>query len=285
MTLINADTRLATGARDRPIPWLIGALAFTTLLFVPALIWAGKAWVGNERYTHGFLLLGVCVAIAWRNLRHAPTSAEGPDSRGLALAVTGLTLHVIGYLAREPVLSVFAFPFAVLGIVAFIHSSDVARRLAVPLLIPLAAVPNPVATAIGDRLQTMSASSAAALLGGGSPNGNTLAHGGFLFDVEPLCSGMGGFLVLLATALVLLHVTGASPRRWILLVLATIPLALAGNTLRIVGTVLATSRWGPDVGLGTTHEILGAITFLVGFAGLAVLATIRNTRKGGATLG
>jgi exosortase/archaeosortase family protein len=47
------------------------------------------------------------------------------------------------------------------------------------------------------------------------------------------------------------------------LVLASIPIAIAANGLRILGTGLCVQYWDPDKALGFFHEFSGWVVFLV----------------------
>jgi exosortase/archaeosortase family protein len=51
-------------------------------------------------------------------------------------------------------------------------------------------------------------------------------------------------------------------RRW-LLVLASIPIAVAANAVRIVGTGLCVQYWDPEKAMGFFHEFSGWVIFLV----------------------
>jgi exosortase/archaeosortase family protein len=53
-----------------------------------------------------------------------------------------------------------------------------------------------------------------------------------------------------------------------LLVVASIPIAIAANAVRIVGTGLCVQYWDPDKAMGFFHEFSGWVVFLVSLASL-----------------
>jgi len=54
--------------------------------------------------------------------------------------------------------------------------------------------------------------------------------------------------------------------RRVALVLASIPIAIAANAVRIVGTGLCVQYWDPDKALGFFHEFSGWVIFVVSLA-------------------
>jgi exosortase/archaeosortase family protein len=62
-----------------------------------------------------------------------------------------------------------------------------------------------------------------------------------------------------------------SNARRIILVLASIPIAIAANAVRILGTGLCVQYWDPDKALGFFHEFSGWVIFLVSLVCLFVV--------------
>lgn len=59
--------------------------------------------------------------------------------------------------------------------------------------------------------------------------------------------------------------------RRVAIVLASIPIAIAANAVRIVGTGLCVQYWDPDKAMGFFHEFSGWVIFLVSLACLYLL--------------
>jgi exosortase/archaeosortase family protein len=62
-----------------------------------------------------------------------------------------------------------------------------------------------------------------------------------------------------------------SSLRRVVLVLSSIPIAIAANAVRIVGTGLCVQYWDPDKAQGFFHEFSGWVMFLVSLCCLFVV--------------
>jgi exosortase/archaeosortase family protein len=61
----------------------------------------------------------------------------------------------------------------------------------------------------------------------------------------------------------------------VLLVASVVPVAVAGNLLRVLATVFAAERWGADVATaGSLHESVGVATYVFGCAVLLWIGTM-----------
>ncbi len=268
-----------TLSRRTPILAGIVILAAVLLLYRAPLIWLGRAWLQNPQYSHGFLLLGTCAFLAWRALRiHGNVQGERPVTGGAAILSIGgpLAIYGMAFVLGSPPLMIATLPVLILGFFALLRSYRVARHLAVPLLMPLVAVPIPLYDVVTGSLQQVSASLAAATVQAvgvdAAAHGMAITSGGFLFSVEPLCSGMSGLTSLAALALVIGHVTCLPPVGRAVLFALTLPLALMLNVLRISGTVILAVRTSPETALGIFHGASGVILFIAGAAALLVVA-------------
>src|SRR5581483_10767948 len=85
-------------------------------------------------------------------------------------------------------------------------------------------------------------------------------------EVAEACSGIRSLMSLGTLAIVYGYFL--EPRTWarIALAIAAIPIAVAANASRIVGTGLLVQYWDPDKALGFFHEFSGLVIFVVSFA-------------------
>jgi exosortase/archaeosortase family protein len=65
-------------------------------------------------------------------------------------------------------------------------------------------------------------------------------------------------------------------KRRVILALASIPIAVAANGARIVGTGLAVQYWNPEKALGFFHEFSGWLIFCFSLVLLYLLHTAMN---------
>ena len=59
--------------------------------------------------------------------------------------------------------------------------------------------------------------------------------------------------------------------RRVILALASIPIAIAANAVRILGTGLCVQYWDPDKAMGFFHEFSGWVMFLVSLGCLYIV--------------
>jgi exosortase/archaeosortase family protein len=65
-----------------------------------------------------------------------------------------------------------------------------------------------------------------------------------------------------------------SPLRRVVLAVASIPIAIAANAVRIFGTGLCVQYWDPDKAMGFFHEFSGWVIFLVSLGCLFIVHRI-----------
>ena len=99
--------------------------------------------------------------------------------------------------------------------------------------------------------------------------------GGESLFVAEACSGITSVITLLPIAMVLAYFTDRSLHRQVLLVASVLPIALAGNLIRVLATVFAAERWGAQVATtGSLHESVGVATYVVGCTVLLGVGTL-----------
>jgi exosortase len=101
-------------------------------------------------------------------------------------------------------------------------------------------------------------------------NGNVLqlASGESLFVAEA-CSGITSIVTLLPLAVFLAYFTERNLARRAVLVAAVFALAMLGNLIRVVGTVIAAGRYSVEAATsGVIHESAGLLTYVIGCVAL-----------------
>jgi exosortase len=100
-------------------------------------------------------------------------------------------------------------------------------------------------------------------------SGMTLWLSGGALEIENPCSGLRSLQAMLATGVLL---AGLLPRgevwRRALLVALAVPMALAGNSLRITMLVLVAHYVGIRQAVGTFHDVSGYLTYGLSLGGL-----------------
>lgn len=262
----HADSQLASSIRASE--WALGCLL--ALSFGPAVVGMAQVWSSVDYYSHGFLVPVVAWWAALRGGRRVRI-AETRDGRGLGLAAAAVLLYAGGLAVGSPFITGTALVIAVAAAVWYLGGPPGLRALAFPVAFLFFMVPLPpsVLGPVIIELQLLVSASAVELLRAfGSEvmrDGNViqLPAGDSLFVAEA-CSGITSIVTLTPLAVVLAYFTERSLARRAALVLAVIPVAMAGNLLRVVCTVIAAERWGAERATANVmHDSAGLITFVL----------------------
>ena len=188
-----------------------------------------------------------------------------------------LLVLVVGVLGAELFLSRISLLLLIAGLVIFFSGWHLFRASLFPwafliLMIPIPAI---VFTQITFPLQILASKVAAVLLPmAGVPvlrEGNIIYLPAMPLEIAEACSGIRSLLSL--GALATIYGYFSETRVWvrIVLALASIPIAVAANSLRIVGTGLLVQYWDPDKAEGFFHTFSGWLIFVVSLAMLFLL--------------
>jgi exosortase len=240
--------------------------------FAPAWIALSEVWDSRDYYSHGYLVPLVSlwaaagIAAGRRRLRFST------DARGLGL----LAVAALGYAAGlgtgwAPLLGL-SLVIAVAALVWARCGTRWLRALAFPVgfLLFMVPLPDVWVSPVIVSLQLFVSHVAVGLVRFAGMavhrDGNVieLAGGESLFVAEA-CSGITSVITLIPIAVVVAYFTDRSTRRRVGLLLAVVPLALLGNLIRVVGTIVAAQEYGAAAATqGSLHELAGVMTYVVG---------------------
>jgi exosortase len=93
--------------------------------------------------------------------------------------------------------------------------------------------------------------------------GNVIELPAMKLEVAEACSGIRSLMSLFTLSVFYGYFLEKTFLRRAILALASIPIAIAANAVRILGTGLCVQYWDPDKALGFFHEFSGFVMFLV----------------------
>jgi exosortase len=254
--------------------FLLGALLGT--LYYSILNSLVRQWHEDPNYSHGFLVLPFSAWVIYRRrhqLRNLPLAQEG---WGLFVTICGLGILAVGVLGAENFLSRISLLIVLAGVAIQFRGWPFFRAVLFPwaalfLMIPLPAV---VFNQIALPLQFLAARLGTSLLYlVGVPvlrEGNIINLPYLSLDVAEACSGLRSLMTLITLGIFYGYFQESGPWRRSLLILSSIPIAIAANGLRIMGAGLVGEYWSPDKAEGFFHTFSGIAIFAVS-CGLLVL--------------
>jgi len=266
------------------LPWT-ALLWFGILLiacYAPVLYGLVHQWATDEDMGHGFFVPAVAGFIAWKRREELISLKPVPNYWGLALVVFGAIQMMLGTLGAQIFIARTAFLVSLVGAVLFVGGTRTLKILAFPLFLLVFMFPIPaiIYSRITLPLQLFASSVAETVLNFiGTPvlrDGNVLelANGQRLSVVEA-CSGIRSLLSLSFLSLIYAYFFDHKVwMRWVLLV-ATIPIAIAANASRVTLTGLI-SEYRPDLAQGFFHTLEGWVLFIVALVLLVAFHQLIN---------
>ena len=237
-------------------------------------------WYNIPDDSHGFLVPLFAAFLLWDRrdvLSRTPVKASWA---GLSLVLLGIVTIFFGVYGAELFLSRISLLFLLAGMVWTFFGLPMLREVRLPLAVLLLAIPFPeiIFNQITFPLQLFASKVASDLLPLlGVPvfrEGNVIQLPVMKLEVAQACSGIRSLMSLFTLAEFYGYfLEKRTSGRWIL-ALASIPIAVAANALRIVGTGLCVQYWDPSKAEGFFHEFSGWVMFVISLFFLYLLHRI-----------
>lgn len=243
------------------------ATEWTQCLFVPFIV----AWM---------------VYWLWPRLRELPVRGS---SQGFAVLGAGLAFYLLGFLAENYYIGVVSMQLVYAGLIVLFLGWNFMRALYFPWAFLLFMWPYGFFEDVAFQLRLIMSSLShhvLSLMGVAnnlngtaiiSPPGHAPA---FAIDIADPCSGIHGLFALVMMAALAAFFLYRRTWQRAVIVLASLPLVILGNLVRIVMLTLATIHFGEKFALGVNdhpswfHEGAGYVVYLVNFSALLGLGWV-----------
>lgn len=258
--------------------WQAAVLAALLLwMYLPILYHLAAQWWNDPNFSHGFFVPVFSALVIWQERSRLAAARVRPSWWGALFLVAGLCILVLGQMGAEIFLSRVSLLIVLAGLIVLFLGWSFFRRLLFPwallfLMIPIPAI---VFNQITFPLQILASKVASTVLPWmGVPvlrEGNIINLPAMALEVAEACSGIRSLISLLTLAAIYGYLMERKNSIRILLVLAAIPIAVAANSFRIVGTGLLVQYWDPAKAQGFFHEFSGWLIFVISLLLLFVL--------------
>jgi exosortase len=246
---------------------LIGALMAAIYYHVLAKL--VMDWWQIPDFSHGFLVPVFAAYLVWVKKEVLLDIELAPTWSGIVVVALGLVVLLLGVYGAELFLSRASLVILLAGLVLCFGGRQLLKELRFVLLVLLLAIPIPaiIFNEITLPLQILASKLASALLPlFGVPvlrEGNVIELSVMKLEVAEACSGIRSLMSLFTLSVFYGYFLEKSFLRRAVLALASIPIAIAANAVRIMGTGLCVQYWDPDKATGFFHEFSGWVMFLV----------------------
>ncbi len=231
--------------------------------------WGDTVSYGGVDYSHGWLIPFVSAWFVWKDRKRLKASVSGDvDRRGLWAVLAGVLLHTAGFRIAQTRLSMAGLIAMVWGIPFYLYGWQTAKILAFPSAYLVFCIPLTFLDGLTFPLRMVAARLSDIILNGlgievwRSGTGLYSAPPNpFQLDVADPCSGLRSLLAIAALCSAYAFATLRSTWKRLTLFLFSIPLAMAGNIVRIVTVAIIIRATGSEAGMRFYHDYSGYLVF------------------------
>jgi exosortase len=285
-------TRPASSLFTTTSVWKVSILAGLSLwLYAPTIAHLVSQWWHDPNFSHGFFVPVFSAFVIWQERERLIRLRPRPSWFGLFILALALGILVVGQTGAELFLARFSLVLLLTGLIVLFGGWNFFHALLFPLAFLLLMIPVPslIFNQITFPLQILASKVAATVL----PlmnvpilrEGNVINLPVMALEVAEACSGIRSLMSLITLAIIYGYLMERRVvMRWVL-ALSAIPISVAANSVRIIGTGLLVQYWDPDKAQGFFHLFSGWLIFVVSLMMLyllhALLRTIWRDREAG----
>jgi exosortase len=275
--------------RIRTILATLGLGASFVFLYHEVIAWLVDDWDPKGDYSHGYLVAALALYFAWQRRAAIRATPRQPGWGGFVALGASMALLLAGTAAAETFLTRISMVLAIVSGVWIIGGRNHLRLLRFPLALLLLMIPIPdiIFNRIAFPLQLMASGfGETALSYAGVPvlrEGNLIVLPHMTLEVAEACSGIRSLLALLTLSVVYGYLFEPLLGIRLLLIIATVPIAILVNGLRIAVTGVAANRYGVAAAEGLFHGLTGWTLFVAAallLVGLRAAANMSLRRFG-----
>jgi exosortase len=247
------------------------ALASFALLYRHVIAKLVHDWATDDNYSHGFLIVPVALYFAWERRERLQALPLRPSMLGWLVVAASLVVLATGLLGAELFLTRISILGVLVGAILFVGGWQHLRVLLFPVAFLLLMIPIPaiVFNQIAFPLQLLASRVGEASMSAlGIPvlrEGNVIVLANTTLEVAEACSGIRSLISLLTLGIVFGYFVDPRGGMRTAIALATIPIAVVANGMRVAGTGIAAHYYGPAAAEGFLHEFSGWLVFIVSF--------------------
>jgi exosortase len=259
--------------------WLTVMLLSTlvVIMYAPVLSSLARQWWDDPNYGHGVFVPVFAAYVLWCERYRWLALPQHPSNFGFAIMLFAVGLRVLGTLGAELFVARLSLLILISGIVIFLAGFKVLRAIAFPMAYLVFMIPLPAIVYYQLTLPLQLWASELGASGLVAVGIHTVREGNLLIlpnctlNVVEACSGIRSLLSLLAAVVAYGYLAEPSMWKRTALAVASIPIAIASNGLRLVTTGALSFHFGPRVDSGFVHVALGVGFFALAFFSIPLM--------------
>jgi exosortase len=258
--------------------WQVAILALLVIwTYFPILARLISQWWHDPNFSHGFFVPAFSLYVVWEKRAELTALTRKPSWAGMLILGLALIVLMVGMLGAELFLSRFSLLLVIAGLVILFLGWKHQRAILYPwaFLVLMIPIPTIIFNEITFPLQLLTSRLASAVLPWfGVPvlrEGNVIHLAAMPLEVAEACSGIRSLLSLGTLAIIYGYFLEKRSGVRLALTLASIPIAVTANSLRIVGTGLLVQYWDPAKAEGFFHTFSSWVIFVISLLMLFLL--------------
>ena len=255
----------------KAVPFILVALIFLFLLYLPTLTTLIRHWQDDPNYSHGWLILPLSLWLAWGTLQAGNVRSEPQPWLGAAEILAGCLLHLFTQVVPWLVVDFLGLFLILRGLAHAWGGSRTANALAFPAGFLFFMFPLPVlwTGAAAVWLQDIVSRVSAPLINlfwVCHRRGNELVVAGLedRLTVAAECSGLRQIVAFFALATLIGYLGRKTFLHGCLLCLLAVPIAVVANVLRVLLMVVGARCFGTGWLEGWMHDLPAMLTLPIG---------------------
>ncbi|RJR20345.1 MAG: VPLPA-CTERM-specific exosortase XrtD [Desulfobacteraceae bacterium] len=245
--------------------------------YYPAYTWLVLSDWGRADYSYGYMIPLVIAYLLYEKRWEIFSTPAAPGWLGLSLFLPGLFLYWIGEFAGEYFTLYLSSWLVLAGVVWLNLGIRKLKTIAFPILLMLTMFPPPhfLSDKITLELKMISSQLGVAMIHAfgmsAFRDGNVIDLGFTQLQVVDACSGLRYLFPLVVMALILAYFYRGSAWKKFVIVIASVPLTIVTNALRIALTAVLYRTFGASVAEGFFHSFGGWFIFMFSLGALLFL--------------
>jgi exosortase D (VPLPA-CTERM-specific) len=254
----------------------VGVLLAAVAGYGDALSETIRRWAHEEEYSYAFLVPVLSAWLIWTRRDSLPAAMGRPEPLAPVLMLIAMAMNAVGELSATYIFSQWSLVLAIAALILSAGGRSLFRATWVPVVFLLFAIPAPyfIASIMSIKLQLISSALGASFIRTlGIPvflEGNIIDLGAYKLQVADACSGLRYLYPLLSLSFVVAYFFQVPLWKRAVVVVSSIPIAIALNGLRIGLVGVTVAIWGNRATDQFLHLTEGGIVFLACAAALAL---------------
>ena len=251
------------------------------IIFLPAWKRLVLVWYQQAEYSHGFLIIPICLYIVWKKKPTLATISPRASRFGLPVIIFSLVAYLLSHFGEIFTVGYLSIISLIIGIILYLFGTRVLKEIAFPIffLLFIIPVPSQIYSSLTLNLQLFVSAGTVWIskLLFNVPierDGNIIYLKDITLQVVHACSGLRSMISLMAISALCGYLTLQSNILRFVLLVSAIPVSVAINIVRILLIIIVAHYFNYDLAESGAHGLLGLFVFFIGLVFILALRRV-----------